>query len=320
MKNASLLYLCCIFVLITFPISLVYLNYDKSEDSQNDSFNIKVFDNNNMSVTEMPFEEYVWRVAAVEMPVSFHDDAIMAQMVAARTYAIRKIIAKSHGNDADVCTDYNHCTAFLTQGDEKHRFGNKQKYYCDQLRNLALRTKDQILTYEGKPILAVFHATSSGITEKSSDVWKTQLPYLINVDSSADIYVKGFNSTNFFTEDELKKALNISSEPIFSIISHTSAGSVKRIKVNNQEYTGEEIRKILKLKSSNFSIKKDGATYIFNVKGYGHGVGLSQTGANEYANKGLNYKEILMKYYPGTVIEKLNDLDLDLNTTKKSQK
>lgn len=256
---------------------------------------------------DIPLEEYVWRVAAKEVPLSFHDEAIKAQIVASRTYALRKISANAHKDNADVCTDYNHCTAFLLQGEESVRFGASYQKACERLQELERDTQNQIITYQGKPILSVFHAISSGITERSSDVWQTQLPYLTNVDSSADISIQGFSTTVSFTDKELKEKFSTDVVPEFEILSRTKAGSVKRIKVCNKEYSGTEIRKMLNLRSSNFTIEKSGNIYSFHVKGYGHGVGMSQSGANEYAKKGLTYKEILLKYYPGTTITNINN-------------
>ena len=315
MKNIILLLTAGILLPILLSFAIHKSDSIFPSKSEQDEYIIKILDTSNNKIIKMQLEEYVWRVAAKEIPVSFHDEALKSQIVAARTYAIRKMNKNTH-NNADICTDHNHCSAFLAHGEEIKKFGNNYKTICKKLSNLAKRTKGQILTYNNEPILAVFHAISSGTTEKSSDVWQEQLPYLINIDSSVDKKVDGFATTICYTEDELKKILNIPNKPQIEIISRTDAGSVKSIKINNVIYNGNDIRTLLKLRSCNFNIEPKDGSYIFYVKGYGHGVGLSQCGANEYAKSGLKYTDILYKYYPGAKLENLNNLSLRLNLTK----
>ncbi len=312
MKNASFLCFCCILLIIILSIFIKQYNTSYNENA----LIFKVHDVTNDNIFEMPLEEYVWRVTAKEMPLSFHDEAIKAQMVAARTYAIRKMSANAHDNNADVCTDHNHCTAFLLPGEEKTKLGADYKTHCNRLKTLNKPTQNQILTFENQPILAAFHAISSGKTEKSSDVWQTQLPYLISVDSSVDKNVDGFATSTSYTETELKDIFNTNTPINFEIVSYTDSGSVKNIKINDKTYSGVQVRKLLNLKSCNFSIENKGNIYTFHVKGYGHGVGMSQTGANEYAKLGISYKEILLKYYPGTDLTDINNLSFALKTTK----
>lgn len=301
MKNASLMLLCCILLVILLSL-FTYSQRNYNNTKIIDKKIISVYNTKENRILKMSLEEYVWRVVAKEMPLSFHDEALKAQMVVARTYALKKSTSKTHENDADVCTDHNHCTAFLISND-----------YDKKLVYLEKTTKDQILTYDNQPILAVFHATSSGVTEKSSDIWQNQLPYLINVDSRVDEHVNGFYSEQIFSEEELKKLLSVENPLEFKDVILTDAGSVKSINVCGKIYSGTEIRNLLGLRSNNFTIKNDNDIYTFSVKGYGHGVGMSQTGANEYAKQGLNYAEILKKYYPGTEIKNYYELS---NPTK----
>ena len=313
MKNASFLFLCCILVTIVLPIA-VNLRQKQSENEHISHIDkIKVLNTQENIVIELPLEEYVWRVVANEIPSSFHKEAIKAMTIAVRTYVLYKIYSNSHKLNADMCTDFNHCTAFLLPGQEKKRFGVDYKVACNKLISLTSSTENQIITYNNEPILAVFHAISSGITEKSSDVWQTQLPYLINVDSSIDKKADGFLSNNVFKESELKMIFNTDSAPEFEVVGQTSAGGIKKINVSGEIYSGNEIRKLLNLRSSNFTIKRENDTYTFYVKGYGHGVGMSQEGANLLANEGYSYREILQKYYPGT---KINNFSIPLNATK----
>ena len=302
-KNASLAITCCILSIIASSI-LVRINIENvipKESSTN--YTVSVYDVQNNCIFNIPLEEYAWRVTAKEMPLSYHDEALKAQIILARTYALRKIsMRNTHKNNAVVCTDCNHCTAFLTPSEDATLFSediNSKK----RLLLLVEETKNKIVTFDNQPILAVFHAISSGVTEKSSDIWQSQLPYLVNVDSIVDEKVAGYNSKKSFDENEIKEILNISTAPEFNIIARTDAGSVKTITINETQYTGAEVRRLFNLRSSNFSIFKENNTYTFIVKGYGHGVGMSQAGSNELAKSGLDCENIILKYYPGTEIK-----------------
>ena len=310
MKNASFLFLCCILLMVII-ISITTFNQIATEPIQmNSIYTINILNSKDKTVLKMPLEEYVWRVAAKEMPISFHDEAFKAQIVVARTYALRKICSNAHEDNIDVCTDHNHCTAFLLPGDEASQFSSNHKSSVERLQSLTLSTEELIITHDKQPILAVFHATSSGITEKSSDIWQAQLPYLINVESSVDEKAHGFNSQKSFSEKELKEIFGVKSPITFHNIILTDAGSVKSITIGDKKYSGTEIRNLLGLRSNNFTIQKNEDIYTFLVKGYGHGVGMSQTGANILAEQGYTYREILQKYYPGTEIKTLSDLSI----------
>ena len=308
MRNASLMFLCCILFIIILPEIIRKSNDILPQHKQNNEQHLlNILDVENNTIIRLPLEDYAWRVAAKEMPTTFQDEALKAQIVLARTFALKRKSSASHDTGIDVCTDHTHCTAFLLPDTEKSVFGNNYKKICNRLSTLTKDTHNQILTYDHQPILAVFHAISSGTTEKSSDIWSSQLPYLVNVDSSIDEKADGFYSEKSFTEEELKHIFNINYTPEFKDIVLTTAGSVKTIKISDKTYTGTQIRNLLNLRSNNFRVQKKNDIYFFYVKGYGHGVGMSQTGANELAKKGLNFKDILHKYYPGTSINLLNN-------------
>lgn len=307
MKNAILIIIYCIFLSIIIP-TLTYfaLNKNFSEKKDSSTIYIKVLNVENQNITLLPLEEYVWRATAKEMPISFERDAIKAQAVAIRTYAVRKMDSKiSVHNGADVCTDFAHCTAFSNSSEEK-KYSSKN---ITAYKNLCAETEGEILAYENEPILAVFHSISSGTTEKSSDVWSSQLPYLTNVNSEPDVNVTGYHSIASFSIQDLEKVFGKAKDSEIKITSRTAAGSVKEINVFGLTYSGQDIRNKLNLRSANFHIKKENNTYIFDVYGYGHGVGMSQHGANEYAKLGVNYEDILKKYYPSTTLIDLKNLN-----------
>ena len=182
---------------------------------------------------------------------------------------------------------------------------NQQK----EIKKAAKETNGEAVLYDNKLIDALFFSTSNGYTENSLDVFSSDLPYLVSVESKWDKKESpAFSSTNEFTKKEFlyNLGLNIDSDIKIDNIVRTNSKRVKEITINNKKYTGREIRKIFGLKSTSFDIKLDNEKVTFNVNGFGHGVGLSQYGANGMAKEGYNYKQILTYYYKNCVIKKIN--------------
>lgn len=252
---------------------------------------VSVYDHEKGEVISMGAEEYVLKCLAKEMPASFEMEALKAQAVAIRSYLSCKKSQEKH-DGAIVCTDFNCCAAFL------HDLSSLSKENQERLRKAVLETKGQILMYDKKPANAVFHAISAGKTQNSKDVWSADLPYLRSVISDVDETIEKFHSTATFNKQEIMKTFSVDNAEIYEI-KRTNAGYVKSAKIGGQIFSGEEIRKNLNLRSAAFDVLENGNDVIFNVKGYGHGVGMSQWGANEYAKKGLSYKQILEHYYKG---------------------
>ena len=253
-------------------------------------------------VVELELEEYLKGVILAEMPTSFSLEALKAQAVAARTYTIKKLEAGNH-----ICDNPAHCQAWkdpTTSND------------YEKISQAVTETASQELTYLGEPIEAFFHSSSGGKTENSENVWSTAKPYLISVDSPGEEEIMTtFYSTKEVTYDELKNKVNnyknktlittIDLKNKIKILSKTDGNRVKEIKIQNTVLSGTEIRNIFGLRSANFDIELKNKSIIFNVSGYGHGVGMSQWGAEVMARNGNTYKEILYHYYPGTLIEQI---------------
>ena len=167
---------------------------------------------------------------------------------------------------------------------------------------------------QNQPIVAAYHAISSGTTESAENVWGNELSYLVPVDSSGDIHAQGYQKTVTFSKDELKKLLetyqptpNLSQDPSewLSILERSGSGYVTLIRVGDVQMSGIEFRELLGLRSSDFDFSFDGETFTFTTTGYGHGVGLSQYGADYLARQGKTYQEILEHYYSGaTLVER----------------
>lgn len=253
---------------------------------------IKVYDHRNKKLIELPLEEYLYGVVAGEIGSDFNEEAIKAQSIAARSFTVNIIMnkTKKHSSGAHVCTDYGHCQEY------------KPSKITDKIKNAVNSTKGEILTYNNQPINALYHAMSSGKTENAVDVWNHEYPYLKSVNSPYDKEVKNINSSVNITKTNLESKLGITltnsplSEQI-NILSRTEGGAVKSIKIGNSTFRGVDIRTKLNLKSANFDISIKDDTITFNVKGFGHGIGMSQYGAQGMAKQGFNYEEILKHYY-----------------------
>lgn len=244
--------------------------------------------------------EYLPGAVAAEMPVSFGMEALKAQAVAARTYALR---AGRH-SDGDICTSGGCCLAYKTDAQLREFWGDDYDTNMQAVKQAVAQTDGQYLTYGGEIIQAVFHASSAGTTESSAAVWTAQ-PYLISVESpeTADS-VPELVSTARFTPEELSAALNISPsgdpETWLGDISLDSAGRVESAIIGGTVFSGKTLRSALELRSTAFTIAFESGEFVFSVAGFGHGVGMSQYGAKLLAAQGWSYGDILAHYYPGT--------------------
>lgn len=286
------------------------------EKINKDSPIINVYNVDKNKIEKIDIEEYLYGVLSSEMPSTFDEEALKAQAIAARTYVIYKMennITSGHKNSA-VCTNSAHCQAYTSYEDLKKIKGEdwiKSDYV--KVKKAVDDTKGQIVTYEKKAILPLYFSTSSGKTENSKDVFSTQYPYLVSVDSPYEQ-----NSPKYLTTYSIKKSkfikyikniypqINISLDKLdkeVSIVDRTDGGCVKIIEVGNVKISGTEMRKILNLNSANFTINYNNDEMNFTVKGYGHGVGMSQWGAEGMAKKGYKYYDILFHYFKGTDIK-----------------
>ena len=249
---------------------------------------------------EMTMAEYLPRAVAAEMPVSFGQEALKAQAVAARTY----VLASDRHPGADICTDSGCCLAFRTEDELRALWGEDYDDCMSSVTAAVNATDGEILTYGGIPIQAVFHASSAGSTEDSAAVWSAQ-PYLISVASPETAEsVPELVSTAVFSPDELARRLGLADteapETWLLGTEYDDAGRVKYLRIAGQTLSGAFVRSALDLRSTDFDVQFDGSGFVFTVAGYGHGVGMSQTGAGLLAADGWTYDEILAHYYPGT--------------------
>lgn len=261
-------------------------------------------------VTETTMAEWLPGVVAAEMPASFEPEALKAQAVAARTFLLehRQNRPENHPN-ADVCDDPACCCAHKTDAALKESWGGDAGKNLRRIRSAVQETDGQILTYQGEPILAAFHASSSGKTEDSAALWGA-VPYLVSVSTpETEADVPGFQSSVTFSPDELKAAiLTERPEAVFpedpamwlGAAEPDAGGRVGSITIAGETFSGAALRRVLNLRSAAFTAEYADGSFTFTVTGHGHGVGMSQYGANVMAKQGSDYAEILAHYYPGT--------------------
>ena len=267
------------------------------------------------AVVTMDLGSYLVGVLRAEMPASFEVDALKAQAVAARTYTLYKILngGTPVHPDADTCTDINCCKAYMDSETAAALWGSEAAAYEAKLRAAVTETDGECILYGGEPVLAVFHSSSAGMTMNSQDVWSSALPYLTSVSSpeTADT-VPNFHTKVSFSASELRTLLRsaipdaaLDGDPStwFTGVSQLSNGTVTSLYVGGVPVSGSDFRAMLSLRSACFTLSFVDDEVIFTVTGYGHGVGMSQYGANLLARSGLTYRDILKWYYTDTTVE-----------------
>ncbi len=264
----------------------------------------------------MELENYVYGVVAAEMPAAYHTEALKAQAVAARTRALyqREGAGCALAQGADVCTQSGHCQAFVSAEELASRWGNEYSLYHQRVAQAVSSTAGERLTWEGKPILVMYHAISGGRTEDVQAVFAQPVPYLVSVESNGEENVRGFRQDTVFSLAEAAQLLDAAFPQLgvtadalqktLVIAAHTATGRVDSLLLCNEEVEATAFRAALGLRSTWFTFTMDGETITFHQTGYGHGVGMSQAGANSMAAHGSRYDEILLHYYPGVALEK----------------
>ena len=263
------------------------------------------------TVTEMSFSDYLQGVLRAEMPASFQEDARRAQAVAARTYTYYKMSSGgNHGDTADICTDHSCCQAFLGKDRAADNWGKNAERYEARIENAVSATDGQVMLYGGAPILAVFHSSSAGETWNSGEVWAQDLPYLQSVSSPEGEGVPNYYSTVELTEAEFREKF-LAARPEADLSGPASGWirdpvmdgvHVESVTIGGVSVSGPSVRSIFGLRSASFTAEAGDGKITFYVTGYGHGVGLSQYGANAMAEAGSTWREILEHYYTGVTI------------------
>lgn len=254
----------------------------------------------NGSVINLNMTDYLIGVVSSEMPASFNLEALKAQSILARTYALK---AKQTGKKL---TDTVSTQSYIDIDQMKNKWGNSFNTYYNKIKNAVENTNGEYLSYNENYIEALYHSTNNGKTESSLDVFGNYYPYLVSVSSEYDKNASSYLRTISMPLDTIsnKLGLSLNNDSVISIISYTDGGNIKEININGNNFSGKKVRELLGLRSADFDISISDNNANITTRGYGHGVGMSQYGANGMANAGYSYKDILSHYYPGTTLTK----------------
>lgn len=277
-------------------------------------------------IKELAVSEYLKGVLPSEMPPEYDMEALKAQAVVARTYLYQKMAAGGH-NDADICDSSAHCQAYysterILQIWEKSKGWDKETrdIHAKKVAEAVDTTENIVVTYNNQYIRAYFHACSGGKTENIYNIWgKQKIPYLVSVESLGEEEYKNYNSkvklsiselqAKLNEDESIKCNINIDRGEIVKILNYTDTGRVDKVEIGGVIYTAEKLRTLLGLRSTNFNVEYKNKEVIFSVTGNGHGVGMSQVGANYYAKQGYTFDKIIKHYYTGVDITYINRED-----------
>lgn len=275
---------------------------------------ISVFMTASEETETIEMRDYVIGSVAAEMPASYELEALKAQALVSVTFAeyIKTAESNSTPGGADITDDSSLHQGYISTEEMKENWGDAFEAYYNRISQAADAVIDKVITYDGRPIMAAYHAISSGRTESAANIWQSDIPYLQSVESPGDVYSTRYSLTEAFSAEELKSALRSVSgvntddidENFIVINGVTEAGTVTSVTVGGKEMTGTELRSCLNLRSPCFTAEYSEGEYLITVKGYGHGVGMSQYGADYYAKQGMTYEEIILHYYTGVEIER----------------
>ena len=301
----KILLLTCLIILIPYLVINFFIKDDEIKFKYTSNMVVRVKQEDTDEIIKVPFEEYIVGVLAGEMPISFNIEALKAQAVAARSYVMKKM---EYNKDKE----YDVVDTVMNQvylDDEYLKSVWKDNYIdnINKIKTAVLETHNEYLEYDGEVIDAMFFSTSVGYTENSEEVFTSKLPYLRSVSSTWDEISPVYEVNYTFSLDEFYSKLDIPYQSTIKLetIQTTSTGRIKEIKINDVLFAGSTVVTKLNLKSNHFTINQDGESVYITTKGYGHGVGMSQYGAQAMALKGYKYDEILKYYYQGTSIKKI---------------
>ena len=264
-------------------------------------------------VEKLSLADYLWGVVAAEMPASFELEALKAQATAARTYWA-SLSGTSRHEQADICVDSGCCQAYISRDAAAANWGEMAESYSARIWQAVSQTDGLCVTYEGKPIQALFFSSAPGSTVDAQTVWGRALPYLVSVKSPEGDEVPNYRSQLTLTTGEFRRLVAQEypgadlTGPVSGWLSDFAwepSGTVNTVKVGGVTLTGGQVRRLLGLRSACFSVSVSGEDMTFHVTGYGHGVGMSQYGANAMARQGKSFRDILTWYYTGSQVSLL---------------
>ncbi len=276
------------------------LEENNNNDNNNGGYQVLISNNKNKSNPYyMDLEEYIIGVVAGEMPASFDMEALKAQAVAARSFAINKMMLN---NNYVLSTTIND-QVYINEDAMKSKWKDDYQYYYERVKQAVMDTKGEVLTYNGNVISAYYFAISNGYTDNALNVFNEDKKYLVSVESSWDKNYQSYKSVKTITKSSFLNKLGLSGDKIWiTDINRASNNYIRSLVINGKSFTGIEVFNKLGLKSTDFRVEVDGDNAIITTYGFGHGVGMSQYGAQGMAKEGYNYQDILKYYYQNTDI------------------
>lgn len=282
---------------------------ENSEEMELNTVDVDVKRVDSGETEQVPLEEYVTSVVASEMPAEFEKEALKAQAIAARTYVVNHLLHTDDDKD-DAISDQTDAQVYLDKDELKRKWGKDFHWKLDKVSEAVAGTENEIITYEEEPITPTFFSMSNGYTEDAEDYWGNELPYLKSVESKWEEDNPKFTEQKIFSAEEIANKIGISLSGNTEVpieINRTSSNRVSEIQFNEESFSGKDIREKLDLRSNDFTVKQKDNHFIFTTKGFGHGVGMSQYGANGMAEEGKNYKEIIQYYYQGVELQTIKE-------------
>lgn len=305
MKKKKIRLIILALTVLLIPVFFMVKNHPEKQIYNEPS--IKLYLSQQKKVKTMLMEDYITGTVAAEMPASFDSEALKAQAVCARTYAFRKLLEhKQYPGQADLSDDINTCQAFISEDEFYQRHPGAGPLY-KKVQQAVKTTRGEIMLYHGEPIDALYHSTCGGKTESAVHVWGKDVPYLHSVKCRYCRESNHYASVQVFSVQDLNRSLDIpDGRPTIKITDYTPSGRIKKVVINDKELSGEKLRHLLRLPSTWCGFKVDASGVEIRSRGYGHGLGLCQYGANGMAKEGRDYHQILEKYYHGVEFSKLN--------------
>lgn len=301
----KIIYIIILIILIPYIIVSLFIYDDEIKFSYTTNMTVRVKRSKKGTIEEVPLEQYVVGVLAGEMPASFSKEALKAQSVAARTYVMKRLSTNKKKSYDVIDTVENQ--VYLDEEEQKKNWGSRYTELSNKVKQAVLETQHEYLVYNGKIIDALFFSTSIGVTENSEDIFPNKIPYLRSVTSTWDAVSPLYDKEYIYTLQKFYSLLGLEYQEKVNIeiISKTSTGRISKIKINGKTFTGWQVCNKLGLKSNYYTITQEKDIIKVVARGYGHGVGMSQYGAEGMAQAGYKYDEILYHYYQGTKIKKI---------------
>lgn len=283
---------------------------ETQKKDESDKNTITVFMTKDSETRTMDMRDYITGVVAAEVPASYETEAIKAQALVAVTYAEYRKKHPDKSISADISDDSSKHQGFMTTEEMKEKWGEAYQSYRTKIEDAVDSVLGSVILYDNEPIMAAYHAISSGKTESAENIWEEDIPYLQSTDSEWDKYSSRYTSEVRITPDELKNTMQTYKNAQFDspeedwieIKKKTDSGTVLEAIICGVHLTGIEIRELLALRSPVFETTYEDGEFVFSVSGYGHGVGMSQNGANCMAKEGKTAEEIIKHYYKGVTI------------------